>query len=120
MALEIFVPDSSYADQRVSLDGSVFTFEYKFNVRNNNWYLNIYDIQKNTALIRGLAIKPNQNLTGRYLIDGLTEGSIWCIRTKGSKEPIGRDNLGIGKAYGLFYISDSSSLGSIINDFVQL
>lgn len=100
--------DSPYSEQRVSVGGGVYTLVFKFNTRNKSWYLSIYDASKTTVIQAGLQLKPNSDLTGRYIIDGLT-GSFWCIRVKNDTSPINRDNLGRNKSYRLVWVNDSEA-----------
>ena len=120
MALEIFVPSTPYSEQQVSLGESVLTFEFKFNSRNSSWYLNLYDSQKETEILTGIKIQPNQNLTGRYKLEGFPLGALWCLRVQSSEEVLGRYNLGVGKNYSMFYLSDDEELERVANGFIQL
>lgn len=116
----IHTPNTAHSEQRITLDGVAYVIEYKFNVRNNGWYINLYNSSKTTEYISGVKLTPNQNLTGRYVTDALSNGDIWCARMKNDNEDLGRNNLGIDKSYTLVYFSDDELPDFNINDYIQL
>lgn len=118
--IEIIIPSVTHSSQVVSLDNRVFTLEIKWNSRNESWYMSLYDAQEIQTYISGIKIEPNQNLTTRYNIPNLIRGNIFCIRTKNTTNPIGRDNFGVGKEYSLFYLRDDIFEGVDLNEFIQL
>lgn len=120
MTIKIRVPDSAFSEQQVNLTDTVVTLTLKFNSRNDSWYIDIKDAANTTVVKSGIKVMPNQNLTGRYLLSDLTDGNIWCFRQKSSDEVIGRDNLGLDKTYGLWYLTlaEEEELG--FDDIIQL
>jgi len=105
VAVSLEVPVSSVDTQKVSLGGIVYNIKYTFNTRDNRWRL---DISTNAAgLIKaGVKVMENQSLLRRYQLDNFS-GDIYCVRSKEDGLDVGRDNLGIGKAYELIYFSES-------------
>ena len=120
MAIKIRIPDSAYSEQQVNLADTVLTFTLKFNSRNSAWYLDIKDAANTSDVKTGIKVMPNQNLTGRYLIDELQNGNIWCLRQQSTFDDIDRENLGINEAYGLWYLTSSEEEELQIDGVIQL
>ena len=120
MALNIRIPDSAWSEQQVTISNNVLTLAFKFNSRNDSWYVDISNSDNTENIISGLNVMPNQNLTGRYFLSDISEGNIWCVRKSTTSEPIGRDNFGIGKDFELWYIPDSEEQELGINGTIQL
>jgi hypothetical protein len=118
--LLINIPDSPYSEQNITLDGLLIKLILKYNVISSSWYLDIKSGSGVTNLLSGIKITPNRNLTGRHLIDELSGGSLWCLRTKSDLSPISRGNFGEGKTYGLFWISDYEIEEVGLNGVLQL
>jgi hypothetical protein len=70
--------------------------------------MDIYESDYKTVIISGLMIKPNQNLTGRYVLPGLPGGNIWCVRMKASSGEIGRNDL--KENYGILWMTTEEEL----------
>jgi len=119
--IEIKVPNSSYSRQEVTLESEPYSFYFKYNVRNESWYLSIKDYTDSYTILDGIKVMPNQNLTGRYIDIDLPKGMLVCLRMKNTNNPISRDNLGKGKEYGIFwYDSDEVQEFSLDDRSVQL
>jgi hypothetical protein len=103
MALKIPVPEAAYAENQFSLGGINYRFVFRFNDRDNRWRVDIYINEDPVKL--GLKVIQNIPLLSRYLLDDFTHGEIFCIKMKDTTEPVGRDNLGIGKSYELIYMT---------------
>jgi len=108
---------SPYSEQRVSLGGEAYTLVFKFNIRNNCWYVSILNATGTSSLIEGLQVKPNQSLTGRYTDIGF-QGELWCVRVKSETSPISVDNLGREGVYRLAWLSreEASELSNLIQE----
>lgn len=120
MAVLIKVPDSPWSSQRITLKGESFLFVLKFNTRNESWYLDIQTTLEE-AIVSGIKIMPNQNLTYRQKYKtSLPDGNLWCIRGKNDFSDIGRDNLGIDETYELMWLSTEEEEEFGIDGRIQL
>lgn len=113
-------PENSYSEQRLVIGNSSVTLVIKYNVRNESWYLSILDSSGTLEYLSGVKIVPNQNLTGRYILDGNIGGDIWCLRVKNDYSPIDYNNLGRNKTYRLAWISDGDMRQLGVEDVIQL
>lgn len=120
MASKIKVPNSAFSEQQVNIGLDQITLILKFNSRNNAWYLDIKDSSADAEILSGIKVMPMQNLTGRYILDNFPSGNIWCMRQNSVSDPIGRDNLGTDKDYGLWYFSNEEEEELGINGNIQL
>lgn len=120
MALRIKIPDSANSRQEVALGGEVLLLDLSFNSQNKGWYMSLKSPVDLSEILSGRQLKPNQNLTGRYFLDELPEGNIWCLRQTTSSQDITRDNLGVDKDFCLFYLSNSEEEELGINGKIQL
>ncbi len=120
MALLINTLGSPYSQQRVSVSGLALTTVLKYNSRNSSWYLDILDSAGEDIILAGIKIMPNQNLTGRYILDSLPNGNFWCFRQKADYSDVSRDNFGADEVYGLYWVpaTEEEELG--INGVIQL
>lgn len=119
MANAIKTPDSAWHSQDVTLSGRTYTITQKWNIRDNSWYI---DIERPTGeALYGLKVMPMQNLTGRYKYKSFLDGgSLWCMRVKQDFSPITRDNLGVGKIYELWWLTDQEAEELGIDGTIQL
>jgi hypothetical protein len=94
---------TAFYTQRVNLDGSDYTFDFRWNTRLQRWYLNLYD-SAGTLLAASLKIVLNWPLL-HYLHarDGMPAGELWCISLGSSVEPPGLDDMGEGLRCELTY-----------------
>lgn len=104
MALTIFVPDTSWSRQLVSLDGKSYIFEISYNERSTRWYIDIS--LSGTEVINSIKALENINMTGRYNLIDFDHGELFCVNLKKTSDPVGRDNFGIGKDYELIYLTN--------------
>jgi hypothetical protein len=105
MPLEIVVPESPFTIQDITLGGFKYDFTYAFNTRDDRWRFDIVDADNN-PVITGVKIMENQDLLGRYILPGFSHGGIFCIRVLETTDPVGRNNLGSGLPYSLFYFTN--------------
>lgn len=104
MVISIDVPDSAWSEQNVPIDGVDYLFEFTFNSRDRLWTMNVYDGEY--PVILGTRLLVSGNLFGNYVLDNFEGGLLTLLRVKDDGQPVGRNNLGIDKAYQLIYISD--------------
>jgi hypothetical protein len=103
MPLLIDIPDNAWSSQNVSLGGSTYRLELKYNNRDSRWRLSLS--QGGVSILTGVALMENQNLLYRYDLDLFNHGTLQCNRVKKDGKLLGRDNLGVGKSYELTYYS---------------
>ena len=103
MAYIINIPDSDWSSQTVTLGNKIYTLELKYKSRTQRWYLSLYDNNK-ALLLSEKKLVSNMFLTEPYALDSFTGGLI-VEKAFGDKEYPSRDNLGLGKAFELKYLS---------------
>ena len=108
MALSIPTPDSPNLKQNVTLGGVEYEFLTSFNSRDSGWRLSIF--RESEVVILGVKIVENTRLLSRYILESFNHGDLSCIRRKSTTDPVGRNNLGIGKEYELIYTSNEELL----------
>lgn len=117
MAVEIPVPQDSYPRIDVTLSGISYSMVFKENSReltntdiksSGRLYFDIY--KENTLIKAGVKIMEEQSLLSRYLLDDFSHGDIFCFRNGNDKSPVGKHNIGIGKSYGLYYVTKEEVL----------
>lgn len=96
------VPDLSYSEATITLNGLIYSFQYRFNSRSDRWKLDILD-SEGVYLIKGLTLIEGFSPTSYHNITGFSEGLLIPVEVNVSDAPVGRDNLGIGKDYNLIY-----------------
>ena len=106
---QVNIPNSANSKQVVSLSDQPFTIKTAFNSRNNSWYLSIKDSADENSIVDGLRVMPNQDLLKNYKLDNFPNGNLVVAKVKDTSLPIGRDNFGRDKDYGLFWISGDLS-----------
>ena len=104
MALSIPVPEGANTIQEVALGGFRYIFEYSFNDRDQRWRLSIS--LSNTVVVSGIKIMENQSLLSDYSLDDFSHGDLYCVRIEDDGKFVGRDNLGQGKPYEIFYLTN--------------
>lgn len=120
MASEIKIPNSAWHEQSISVSGDLIQIVFKFNTRDDSWYIDLLE-DTGEGILYGIKVMPNQSLTGRYsYLDSLPSGNLWCLRVKNDFSPINRNNLGIGEAYSLFWLSEEEEKEWGLDGKVQL
>lgn len=120
MALKINTSNYPYTEQRVTLGRNVVTLVFKYNIVDESWYMDIFTSEGQTPIKTGIKIMPNQNLTGRYILDNLKGGNIWCLRQKRDFTPVTRDNFGGDRTYQLYWLSSDEEEEIGVDDVIQL
>tara|TARA_R110002126_G_scaffold34517_8_gene106828 strand:+ start:1007 stop:1366 length:360 start_codon:yes stop_codon:yes gene_type:complete len=118
--LLINIPDSPYSEQNITLDGLTLQLILKYNIINSSWYLDIKTGSGKSEILSGIKVTPNRNLTGRHLVQELSGGDLWCLRSKNDFSPIDRDNFGEGEAYNLLWIPNSEVEEAELDGILQL
>jgi len=75
------------------LEGTVFTFDFRFNVRFNNWIMDISDEQGN-PIILGTPVQTDVDILSRFIFDGLPPGQFVVIDETGAQRNPDRENFG--------------------------
>lgn len=104
MPLSISIPTSPSERSTVTLSGVEYEFFFNFNTRDSRWRLSISINGK--LLVSSIKLVESQNLLGRYILEDFSHGNLFCIRFKEDGLPVGRNNLGIDKAYELVYLTN--------------
>ncbi|MBV1929642.1 MAG: hypothetical protein KUG81_09050 [Gammaproteobacteria bacterium] len=102
--IELGVPDVAHSVQDVVLSSQYCTLELTFNSRDSRWRFSISVDEE--RVFSGITIMENQAFLFRYDSD-IFEGDILCLRKRQDGLPVGRDNFGVSKSYGLYYVSPS-------------
>lgn len=113
-------PNSPNSRQTVTLGDNLVNLYFKFNIRNQSWYITIKDSSNENTILSGVKVMPNQNLTGRYILEELSGGNLWCIRNSNNFSDVGRSNLGEDKTYSVYWISSDEEIEVNIDDLIQL
>lgn len=97
-------PTNSWTTHKASLAGKTYTFTYRFNSIAERWFLDIY--LDDEEVITGQMIIEGSILFYGNPIKNFEHGKIVPVRNRETTNPIGRNNLGIGKEYSLYYLSN--------------
>lgn len=103
MAVSIFIPNTPWSRQTVSLSGRNYIFEVSYNERSKRWYIDIS--LSGSDVVNSVKVMENYDLTGRYCLQDFPDGELFCARLRETSDPVGRDNFGIGKDYELLYLT---------------
>lgn len=104
MAVSIPVPDYPNTQQTITLGGQTYDFLLQFNTRDSRWRLTI--MLDEELVVAGIKLVENRRLLSRYILEDFNHGDLFCMRRKSTSDPVGRNNLGIGKEYELLYFSN--------------
>ena len=91
MTTAIHATASSFFDQTVSLDGTIYRITQRWNNREEAWYIDI-DEQDGTPIVRGQKIVPLVNLTSRFADERLPPGVLIVDSSQPKVRP-DRDSL---------------------------
>lgn len=109
MAQVLPQPQTSNETHRVTLGGTLYNFKYQYNTRDQRWRLSITD-STGVDVMSGLKLMENQLLLERYNTPNFSHGDLYCLRSKQTDNPVGRDNLGYGLEYELAYLTNEEVL----------
>lgn len=94
-----------YYSQTLTLDAVSYLFEFRFNFRENCWYLQISTVD-GTTLAQGIKLVNNFFLLQRFSDDNLPPGELFSYTGPGIDDsPAGLNDF--GKRCILYYISRS-------------
>ena len=96
-------PAASYASHKISLAGKTYNFVFRFNSLMQRWMLDIY--LNEVEVILGQGIIEGSPLFYAEPIVNFEHGILIPVRNVNTTNPVGRDNLGIGKEYSLIYLT---------------
>jgi hypothetical protein len=91
--------------QITELDGTAYTFTFRFNARSDRWYVSISN-SSNEILIQGVKIVIEGDLTSRFQNDELPPGMLMALdNSSRGQDP---DRFNFGNDVSLFYIDEES------------
>lgn len=103
MPVVLPTPTTANETHRVSLNNTLYDLTYTFNLRDSRWRISL-SLQGET-FISGIKVMENQLLLEQFVLEEFITGDIFCVRNKDDGDPVGRDNLGLNKAYELLYLT---------------
>jgi hypothetical protein len=86
----------------VTLDGSDYLFEFRFNQREGRWYFDVA-LTDGTVLVRGIKVVCNTDLLKRFGDTRLPPGKLVAFANTSSREAPGQLELGEDKRVTLLY-----------------
>lgn len=93
--------DLDFFEQTITLDGSSFDFEFRWNTRDEVWYLSIFDPLtvaasdgSRSAILAGIPIRVRWPLLGLYRYRTRPLGELIAFDTTGEDADPGRRDLG--------------------------
>lgn len=99
-----------YFDLQVPLDGVTYTIEFRWNKRNQAWYLNLWDESEQTLYLAGQRLVAMYPL-GAWVTGRQPPGVLYVLDTSGLGDDPGLGDLGV--RHQLYYITaaDLAPLG---------
>lgn len=88
-----FSTEFSNFREEVSLEDSIYRFEFTWNWRAEQWTMRVLDIDDN-PLVSGIPLVLNFNLFAQYPGRRLPGGEFYCIDTTEKEKKITRENMG--------------------------
>lgn len=95
--------DDPFYDQVTDLDGTDYLLEFRYNQRENCWYLSI-SLQDETPLVTGIKLVCNVNLTGRVADHRMPLGVLMAVANNPDDSTPGMGELGVDKRVTLCYL----------------
>lgn len=87
------VPGIAHQEMQVPIGDRVYTFELRWSVREERWYLDVYD-EEHAPILTGIAIVLNFPLGARCVSEDFWAGVLYAFdTTNGNVEP-SLDDLG--------------------------
>lgn len=87
------------------LEGSVFTFEFRYNERFACWIMDISDETGDTPIILGTPVQTDVDILSRFILAELPPGQFVVLDETGAQRDPDRDNFGI--EVKLFYVEST-------------
>lgn len=85
--------DAPHFDFFTNLDGERYGFEFKWNEREERWYMSVLD-SSGTDLLSGRKVVVGLSLIGRFSSSALPPGRIMAVDTQGTDTAPGLNDLG--------------------------
>ena len=113
----IQIPTSSnvFYNQITTLDGTDYILEFRFNARENVWYL-IVSLTDSTVLAGGIKLVSNFPLLQKYADSRMPPGEMIVMAPSSDDSPPGQFELGAGLRCQLFYLSKSEVPAGVDNE----
>jgi len=86
------------------LDGTVYTFEFRFNERFSCWIMDILDETGEVPIILGTPVQTDVDILSRFILSSLPPGQFIVLDETGEQRNPDRDNFGI--EVKLFYVTE--------------
>jgi hypothetical protein len=101
----VIIPTFSnpYYTQTTVIDGTPYLLEFRFNFREQVWYLDI-SLADGTVLALGIKLVSNFRLLQKYADSRMPPGEIVAIAYGSNDSPAGLDELGLGLRVELTYL----------------
>lgn len=100
---------------RVTLDGTDYILDFKYNQRQDRWYLTIQDANGN-ELVSGVKIVCNWPLLMRFANSALPVGELIAVALTDDDTPPGLNELGPGLRVELTYFEVSDIQEAVLAD----
>lgn len=109
--LEIDIPDYPASELNVDLQENTYKFFFFWNDTTKAWSMSVADVSGKRGLIiadytlnmSGNNIKRETVITNRPLMRDKFKGDLVLVSRAATLDPMGLDNLGVGRPYGLVY-----------------
>lgn len=111
MAVRLNIPNADSSVSAFTLGESEFNFRFRYNMTDKSWCVDISD-EDDIPILSGIGMKPNRNLTGKYLISDRIGGTLWLLKVTNTTDTLTRDN--INTDYQLWYYTNDEELPSDI------
>ncbi len=95
-----FLGAASFSSSIV-IDNSAWSLSFKWNTRFQKWRMGISN--SSGPVIEGITLVPNLLLLKCHIKDNLPKGDFLIWSPSGTAQKLGRDNLGTGLNYELWY-----------------
>lgn len=100
--LQIPVTTTGNQDYEITLEGSTYTFQYRYNSRNQRVYLNT--LKDGEYLASGIRLIEGSTPMGYYVSEDLPPGLFFVSNLSITDSIATLGNLGIDEDYSLIYI----------------
>jgi hypothetical protein len=105
MAIEIpLLVDSPSYSQHVTLEGVVYTFEFRWNVRAGSWYMNLLTAEED-PIVMSVKVVPGFPLAWTSKDPRRPPGNLVVVDTSGADLPPGEHELG-GRVQIVYFTPD--------------
>lgn len=95
--------DDPFYTQTTSLDGVQYLLEFRYNQRENSWYLNV-SLDDATPLVKGVKIVLGSDLLGRFVDRRMPTGRLVAIANGEDDSTPGMGELGVDRRVTLVYL----------------